>query len=171
MAFDQKSCFIQDFFYLCSLLKQVKMSGYSFIFVLNSKIQNIQNREGVMFKIGDVFTWERTFTEEDVLQFGKFTGDQGRHHVEYDEKNRLMVHGLLTASIGTKIGGDLNYIARELVSEFIRPVFTRDTITCEATLTNLEQMEGFKKVAIQSVYRNQNGKEVMIGSSHGIIRD
>ncbi len=33
-----------------------------------------------------------------------------------------MVHGLMTASIGTKIGGDLNYIAREMVSEFLRPV-------------------------------------------------
>ncbi len=82
-----------------------------------------------------------------------------------------MVHGLFTASIGTKIGGDLNYIAREMVSEFIRPVFTGDTIICELTLKNVERMEGFKKVEIQSVYRNQLGKEVLIGTSHGIIRD
>ncbi|MGG0241037.1 enoyl-CoA hydratase [Bacillus rhizoplanae] len=125
----------------------------------------------MVIKTGDVFTWERTFTEDDVLQFGRFSGDQGRHHIERDEKGRLMVQGLLTASIGTKIGGDVNYIAREMVSEFIRPVFTGDTITCEITLTNVEQMEGFKKVEIKSVYRNQNRKEVMLGSSHGIIRD
>lgn len=42
--------------------------------------------------------------------------------MEYDENGRLMVHGLLTASIGTKVGEELHYIARELVSEFIRPV-------------------------------------------------
>ena len=65
--------------------------------------------------------------------------------MEYDENGRLMVHGLLTASIGTKVGEELHYIARELVSEFIRPVFTGDTITCELTLTNVEQMEGYKK--------------------------
>lgn len=82
-----------------------------------------------------------------------------------------MVQGLLTASIGTKIGGDLNYIAREMISEFIRPVFTGDTITCEVTLTKIEQLEGVKKVEIKSIYRNQLGKEVLIGSSHGIIRD
>ncbi|MFL1672859.1 hotdog family protein [Paenibacillus dendritiformis] len=124
-----------------------------------------------MIQINDVFTWERTFTKEDVLEFGRISGDQGRHHVEPDERGRLMVQGLLTASIGTKIGGDLNYIAREMVSEFIRPVFTGDTITCEISLTNLEQLEGFKKVELKSVYRNQQGKEVIRGSSRGIIRD
>lgn len=120
---------------------------------------------------GSVFFYEKTFNMEETLQFAKFSGDQGRHHIEPDEKGRLMVHGLFTASIGTRIGGDLNYIAKEINSEFIRPVFTGDTITCELTLTEVEQMEGFKRVVIKSIYRNQNGKEVLIGSSHGIIRD
>jgi hypothetical protein len=34
-----------------------------------------------------------------------------------DEKGRLMVHGLMTASIGTKKEGDLNYIAREMTGQ------------------------------------------------------
>lgn len=122
-------------------------------------------------QVGEIFKYERTFTEEEVLQFADLTGDKGRHHMEHDEQGRLMVHGLLTASIGTKLGGDLHYIARELVSEFIRPVFTGDTIICELVLTSVEQMDGFKKVAIQLVYRNQTGKEVLVGTSHGIIRD
>ncbi len=122
-------------------------------------------------KVGDVFTWERTFTEEETLQFAELSGDKGRHHMERDDKGRLMVHGLFTASIGTKVGGDLNYIAREMVSEFLRPVFTGDTITCELTVTEVEQQEGFKKIALKSVYRNQHGKVVLIGSSRGIIRD
>jgi 3-hydroxybutyryl-CoA dehydratase len=122
-------------------------------------------------KVGDVFTWQRTFTEEETLQFAELSGDKGRHHMERDDQGRLMVHGLLTATIGTKIGGDLNYIAREMVCEFIRPVFTGDTITCELTVTEVEQLEGFKKVSVKSVYRNQHGKEVLIGTSKGIIRD
>lgn len=122
-------------------------------------------------KTGDVYTWERTFTKEEVLEFGRISGDQGKHHVEPDENGRLMVQGLLTSSIGTKIGGDLNYIAREMVFEFIRPVFTGDTITCEIILTNVEQSEGFKTVKMETVYRNQKGKEVLKGSSHGIIKD
>jgi 3-hydroxybutyryl-CoA dehydratase len=122
-------------------------------------------------KTGDVFTWERTFTEEETQQFAHLSGDKGRHHMERDEKGRLMVHGLFTASIGTKIGGDLNYIAREMNFEYLRPVFTGDTITCEVTITEVIPMEGYKKVAMKTVYRNQDGKEVLIGTSHGIIRD
>ncbi|WP_339149513.1 MULTISPECIES: MaoC family dehydratase N-terminal domain-containing protein [unclassified Sutcliffiella] len=120
---------------------------------------------------GEVLTYSRTFTVEETLQFGEVSGDQGKHHVEKDEHGRLMVHGLLTASIGTKIGGDLNYIAREMNMEFLRPVFTGDTITCEATLTNVQQQEGYKQVSVTSIYTNQKGKQVLLGNSKGIIRD
>jgi 3-hydroxybutyryl-CoA dehydratase len=119
----------------------------------------------------DVFTWQRTFTEEAILQFAQLSGDKGRHHMERDEKGRLMVHGLFTASIGTKIGGDLNYIAREMNFEFIRPVFTGDTITCELMITDITPMDGYKRVAMKIVYRNQHGKEALIGTSKGIIKD
>ncbi|WP_339166401.1 MaoC family dehydratase N-terminal domain-containing protein [Brevibacillus sp. FSL L8-0520] len=122
-------------------------------------------------KAGDVFRWERTFREEEVLQFAELTGDKGRHHVERDEKGRLMIHGFLTASIGTKLGGDMNYIARELVSEFLRPVFSGDTVSCEMTVTEVTQQEGYKQVSVKLIYRNQDGKEVLTGASRGIIRD
>ncbi|MYL49843.1 enoyl-CoA hydratase [Halobacillus litoralis] len=122
-------------------------------------------------KTGDVYTWKRTFTNEEVLEFSRISGDQGRHHVEPDEKGRLMVQGLLTASIGTKIGGDLHYIARNMVNEFLRPVFTGDTITCEVNLEKVVQEDRHKKVEMKTVYRNQKGKEVLVGSSYGIIRD
>ncbi|MGG3872513.1 enoyl-CoA hydratase [Brevibacillus laterosporus] len=121
-------------------------------------------------KPGDILTWTRTFTEEETLHFAEITGDKGRHHMECDEQGRLMVHGLLTASIGTKIGGDLHYIAREFNNEFLRPVFTGDTITCEVTIKEITPMGGFDKVALSFVYYNQAGKEVLIGTSHGIIR-
>lgn len=121
--------------------------------------------------VGNVFTWQRIFTEEEILQFAELSGDKGRHHLERDEHGRLMVHGLMTASVGTKIGGDLDYIAREMVSQFLRPVFTGDTVTCEVTITEADKREGFTKISLTSVYRNQHGKEVLLGSSQGIIRD
>jgi hypothetical protein len=33
------------------------------------------------------------------------SGDKGRYHFEHDKKGRLMMDGLITVSIGTKIGG------------------------------------------------------------------
>src|SRR3712207_8738612 len=68
-------------------------------------------------KVGDVVSWERTFTVEDVRRFAEYSGDEGVHHLEPDEKGRLMVHGLLTATLPTKVGGDINFIARQVRSE------------------------------------------------------
>jgi 3-hydroxybutyryl-CoA dehydratase len=122
-------------------------------------------------EVGDVFSWERTFTVEDVRLFGQISGDQGIHHVEPDEHGRLLVQGLLTATLPTKIGGDLNYIAREMTFEFLRPVFTGDTIHCEVTVTHLERAEGHTKMSAICACRNQNGKEVLTVRTYGIIRD
>jgi len=63
-------------------------------------------------QVGDVRSWQRTFTEEDIRLFSRVSGDEGIHHMEYDERGRLMAHGLLTATLPTKIGGDMNFIAR-----------------------------------------------------------
>ena len=59
-------------------------------------------------QIGDTISWERTFTETDIREFTRFSGDAGEHHLVPDEHGRLMAHRLLTATLPTKIGGDLN---------------------------------------------------------------
>ena len=122
-------------------------------------------------QVGDVIVWERTFTEEDVRLFALISGDQGLHHMQPDEQGQLIVHGLLTATLPTKIGGDLNYIARQMTFEFLRPVFTGDSIRCEVTITHLEQRESRTNMAAKWVCFNQQGKEVLAGHTHGIIRD
>jgi acyl dehydratase len=122
-------------------------------------------------QVGEKRSWQRTFTEEDIRLFAKFSGDEGVHHLVPDERGRLMVHGLLTATVPTKIGGDINFIARELTFQFHRPVFAGDTIECEVTLVAVDPAEGFTNIASEWTCRNQNGKEVMAGRAYGIIRN
>ncbi len=122
-------------------------------------------------QIGDVITWQRMFTEEDIRLFTRFSGDEGEHHLVPDEQGRLMAHGLLTATLPTKIGGDMNFIARELTFQFHRPVFSGDTIHCEVTLAELQQEEQFTRVVTRFVCQNQHGKEVMTGLAKGVIRN
>jgi 3-hydroxybutyryl-CoA dehydratase len=55
-------------------------------------------------QVGDISVWERTFTEEDVRLFTRVSGDQGIQHMKPDEQGRLQVHGLLTATLPTKLG-------------------------------------------------------------------
>ena len=121
-------------------------------------------------QVGDVLTWSRTFTEEEIRLFAKLSGDEGEHHLRPDDQGRLMAHGLLTATLPTKIGGDLNFIARELTFQFLRPVFAGDTIVCEVTLLELEPADQFTRMTSKWVCRNQHAKEVMTGEARGVIR-
>ena len=122
-------------------------------------------------KPGDTLSWTRTFTAEDIALFARLSGDQGEHHLVPNEQGRLMAHGLLTATLPTKIGGDLNLIARELTFRFHRPVFAGDTIECVVTLTSAEQGDGFLNIVTEWKCTNQHGKDVMTGGGSGIIRD
>ena len=122
-------------------------------------------------KVGDVIAWERTFTEDDVWLFAHLSGDEGEHHREPDAQGRLMIHGLLTATLPTKIGGDLNFIAREMQFKFLRPVFAGDTIRCEVTLTELEPGAQYNQLKSSWRCLNQEGKEVMSGEASGVVRN
>lgn len=87
-----------------------------------------------------------------------------------DSKGRVMVQGLLTATLPTKLGGDLNYIARKMTFEFLRPVFVGDMVTCEGTVVEVTESEDRFDVSLSFECRNQEGKEVLRGMTEGIIR-
>ena len=122
-------------------------------------------------KVGDTLSWRGTFSEEDIQLFTRLSGDGGEHHLVPDEQGRIMAHGLLTATLPTKIGGDMNLIARDLSFRFHRPVFAGDTIECVVTLTEATPGDGFLSINSEWRCTNQHGKEVMTGGGSGIIKD
>ncbi|HKU73036.1 MAG TPA: MaoC family dehydratase N-terminal domain-containing protein [Pyrinomonadaceae bacterium] len=122
-------------------------------------------------KVGDTLSWRRTFTEEDIRLFTTVSGDGGEHHLVPDAKGRLMAHGLLTATLPTKIGGDMNLIASEMFFRFHRPVFSGDTIECVVTLIEATPTEDYLDIYTEWRCTNQHGKEVMTGGGRGLIRD
>jgi acyl dehydratase len=120
---------------------------------------------------GDVVSWKRTFTDEDIRTFGELSGDQGVQHVRPDSSGRLMVQGLLTATLPTKIGGDLSFIAREMLFQFHRPVYAGDTIQCEVLLNEVKPGEKWLRLTCSWTCTNQKGEAVMTGMGHGVIRN
>jgi acyl dehydratase len=124
----------------------------------------------LQLQLGDIIKFERTFTKEDVEMFTKVSRDEGDHHLTPDEEGRLVIQGLLTATLPTKIGGDNNVLARTMNFEFLRPVYTGDTIVCEVTIEKLEKQEK-NRTAIKSTFicTNQKGKSVMQGDFAGVI--
>ncbi|MEH7114050.1 enoyl-CoA hydratase [Neobacillus niacini] len=120
--------------------------------------------------VGDIITFERTFTIEDVELFTRISGDEGTHHTTPDEQGRLVIQGLLTATLPTKVGGDNNVLARSMNYEFLRPVFTGDKILCEVTIDKYEKQDHNRiSIAASFLCTNQNEKQVLIGNFTGII--
>lgn len=119
---------------------------------------------------GDSYTYERTFTPEDVRRFGELSGDQQSIHTDPDEKGRLIVQGLLTATIPTKIGGDQEFIARTMEYDFRRPVYTGETITCKWTTETVEEKEDRYEATGTAVCRNEEEVVVMSGYFAGLVR-
>jgi 3-hydroxybutyryl-CoA dehydratase len=125
--------------------------------------------KSMTIKVGDIIKFERTFTSNDVELFTKVSCDEGDHHILPDEQGRLIIQGLLTATLPTKVGGDSNVLARTMNFEFLRPVFTGDTILCEVTIEKLEKQEKRKSILASFLCTNQNEKAVLKGNFSGVI--
>ena len=120
-------------------------------------------------KPGAVFVKERAFTADDVRDFGRVSRDLGVHHVQPDAQGRVMLQGLLTATLATEIGGDLDFLAGEMVLRFLRPVFSGDLIHCEARIDTVREEPGRRALEISVIMTNQKGKEVMQGTIRGVV--
>ena len=121
--------------------------------------------------VGATVTHERTFTPEAVRTFTTISGDAGDHHVETDDEGRLLVHGLLTATLPTTVGGELNVLASRMEFEFRKPVYTGQHVSCEVTFTEVDR--GDERVAVVAEFeatRVDDGTAVMAGRFEGIIR-
>ncbi|WP_373558144.1 FAS1-like dehydratase domain-containing protein [Bacillus sp. 7884-1] len=124
----------------------------------------------LVINVGDIIRFERTFNKEDVEMFTKVSLDEGNHHITPDEQGRLVIQGLLTATLPTKVGGDNNVLARSMNFEFLRPVFTGDTIICEVTIEQFEKQDN-NRMSIVATFLclNQNEKQVLRGNFAGVI--
>ncbi|MDT3434140.1 MaoC/PaaZ C-terminal domain-containing protein [Haloarcula sp. 1CSR25-25] len=87
---------------------------------------------------GETFTETRTFRPEDVDQFAALSGDDQARHTEPDAEGRRMVQGLLTASLLTSIGGDLEVLASRMELRFQRPVYTGETLVCTMEVASVD---------------------------------
>lgn len=123
----------------------------------------------MVLKTGDLLIFERNFTIEDVERFTQLSGDEGSHHLIPDNDGRLIIQGLLTATLPTKIGGDNNVLARKMTFEFLRPVFTGDTVVCEVRIEHYENKASRTLITATFTCRNQDGIEVMNGDFSGMI--
>ena len=138
--------------------------------VIASGIRN-QTIEGL--KQGDTFYVTRKFTQKDVRQYADITRDYNPIH--FDERfskaknfTGRICHGLLTASILTEIGGQIGWLASRMDFRFKKPVYFGDTVTCQFTITLIDDRN---RAEARAVYRNQHGAIVVEALLGGILPD
>ncbi|MFC6938532.1 MaoC family dehydratase [Salinirubellus sp. GCM10025818] len=119
--------------------------------------------------VGETFTTARTFTTEDVRRFADVTNDTQPIHTEPDEDGRLVVHGLLTGSLLTDIGGDLEVLARTMEFEFRRPVRTGERITCTWTVDSVEEREDRYTLGNDVVLADEDRETVATARVEGVV--
>lgn len=111
----------------------------------------------------------RTFTPEDVRRFAELSGDDQDRHLLPDEEGRHLVQGLLTATLPTEIGGDNDVLARRMDFEFVRPVYTGETITCRMTTESVTEHEDRYEFESTAVCRNEADEMVLRAEISGLI--
>lgn len=118
---------------------------------------------------GDTSTYSRTFTNEEVEQFAALSKDEGYHHMVGDEEGQVVLHGLLTATMPTKLGGEINYLARTMEFEFPRPAYTGVEITCETTVERVEERDGRTELESSFICETEDGDVVLRGRTEGVV--
>jgi 3-hydroxybutyryl-CoA dehydratase len=122
--------------------------------------------------IGDSFSRQKTFTDDDVRQFAAITGDTNPLHLDDEyaattQFKRRIVHGMLSASIISALlandfpGPGTIYLGQQL--KFKRPVFIGDTITCTATVREFNEPR--RIMTLDTVCTNQDGTIVLEGEA------
>ncbi|MCX5829464.1 MAG: MaoC family dehydratase [Deltaproteobacteria bacterium] len=120
---------------------------------------------------GDIFSFSRTFTENDVIQFADTSMDYNPIHLEdrfakvKNFKSRIC-HGLLVGSMLTAIGGQMGFLASYMDFVFKKPVYIGDTVSCRWTFTEIDE-RGWAKVEVE--FNNQDGVIVLTATVKGII--
>ncbi|WP_416840102.1 MaoC/PaaZ C-terminal domain-containing protein [Haloferax sp. DFSO52] len=120
--------------------------------------------------VGETLVTERVFTTSEVESFATLSRDEQPIHTDPDDDGRLVVHGLLTATLPTQIGGELEVLARSMEFEFLAPVYTGETIRCEVTMTAVDPREDRYDIETDIVCRRlDDGAVVLRGGFEGLI--
>lgn len=131
----------------------------------------MRERSARGLQTGDTFTVTRRFSRDEVERFAALSRDY--HPVHFDPRyaqvrrfEDTICHGLLSASLVTEIGGQVGWLASGMNFRFLRAVYVGDTLTCQLTLTSVDER---LRARASARIVNQHGITVIEGEIEGVI--
>lgn len=124
------------------------------------------------FHIGQTAELTHLYSENEVNVFGEISGDHNPIHLDLEyAKNSIfgkkIVYGFLSGSLISAVLGNVlpgeGSIYMSQTMNFLRPVFIGDEITAKVVITNIDEEK--KRILLDTVCTNQNGKNVIEGSA------
>ncbi|MFH8370375.1 hypothetical protein [Streptomyces sp. NPDC018031] len=109
---------------------------------------------------GALLSWSRRYTDEELAAFEALAGRVPSVAAHLPE--------LLVVAPLTKLGGDVDYIARKMVWTHARPVGTAEELTAELRVLSVAEDTAFHRITFDA--RVRAGEEVVLsGQSKGVI--
>ncbi|MDO8610564.1 MAG: MaoC family dehydratase [bacterium] len=111
---------------------------------MNYKFPSPSNLKFSNIKIGSEYSFDRIFSNKDILFFANLTGDYNKLHVDSKYKKGIfkqnIVHGMLAASLFSTLvgmhcpGKNCLYLSQEI--EFVKPIYPNQKIIVKGTVTS-----------------------------------
>jgi len=94
-------------------------------------------------KEGDQFNYKRTFTQTETVNFGDMIHDYNPVHYDMGWASlkgfeALICHGMLVSSMICEFGGQVGWLATGMQFQFIKPVYSGDTVDCRVKITKIQ---------------------------------
>lgn len=124
-------------------------------------------------EINDVFEYDFSFKDEEVLAYAKLSGDVNPIHVseEYSKDfifGRCIVHGYFSISIFSKIYGTALYPEEHVLisqnSKYIKPIFTGVEYTAVFTVKELFPDKN-RVLYLNEIYEKSTGELKVTGEA------
>lgn len=128
-------------------------------------------------KVGDIASFSKKITSEDILTYAEVSGDDNPVHIneEYARESifgERIAHGyhigsFISAAIGKYLPGQGSiYLSQSM--QFLSPVRIGDEITATVEVIDIPKK---KRVLLKTVCTNQHGEEVITGEAKVIPPD
>jgi 3-hydroxybutyryl-CoA dehydratase len=126
-----------------------------------------------MFKLGDQFKQEFSYSQEDVDMYAKVSGDTNPLHIDEEAGKssmfgRRIIHGFLGASIFTRIFGTLWYadgtVYMSQSMKWLKPMFTERKYIGVITVKEIVK-EKHRATYTCEVFDAETGEQTIIGEA------
>lgn len=137
---------------------------------MNNKFPKALRLKFSEIQVGSQYSFNRTFSNSDILSFAKLTGDFNPIHVNFKHGHSLfkenIVHGMLIGGLFSTLvgmycpGEDCLYLSQEI--EFIKPVYPNQEVNVKGVILN--KVESLQILCIKTEIF-VNGKIVVQGQA------